>query len=200
MNEDKINIYVGIPFCPTKCKYCSFASYELKGLHGKSYSKFVDTLLEEVKLSGSFLKNNKYEIESFYIGGGTPTTLKENDLEKILKEIKENFDLSKMKEFTVEAGRIDTITYEKLEIMKKYGVQRISINPQTFNEKTLKRVNRYVDKNQFRDIYRKTKEMGFLINMDFIIGLPGETTEDILYTLENIKNYEIENLTIHTLS
>jgi oxygen-independent coproporphyrinogen-3 oxidase len=200
LNDDKINIYVGIPFCPTKCKYCSFASYELKGLHGKSYSKFVDTLLEEVKFSGSFLKSNNYEIESFYIGGGTPTTLKENDLEEILKEIKENFDLSKMKEFTVEAGRIDTITYEKLEIMKKYGVQRISINPQTFNEKTLKRVNRYFDKNQFDDIYRKAKEMGFLINMDFIIGLPGETTEDILYTLENIKNYEIENLTIHTLA
>lgn len=200
LNNDKINVYVGIPYCPTKCKYCSFASYEMRGKLGESYDKFVETLLEEIELSGSFLKEKKYEIESIYMGGGTPTSLKEEDLKKVLEKIRENFDLSKIKEFTVEAGRIDTINIEKLEIMKNAGVHRISINPQTFNEDTLKELNRFFDKKLFDEVYLKAKEMGFIINMDLIIGLPKEGTEEILKTLNEVEKYEIDNLTIHVLA
>lgn len=200
LNNSKINVYIGIPFCPTKCKYCSFASYELKGRMGENYSNFVETLIEEIRISGAHLKNNKYEIESIYIGGGTPTTLTEEDLEKVLEEIRESFDLNNLKELTVEAGRIDTLNREKLLIMKKLGVHRISINPQTFKEETLKDLNRYFSKTLFDEIYLLAKDIGFIINMDLIVGLPNETTEDILRTLDILEKYDIENLTIHTLA
>lgn len=200
LNVDKINVYIGIPFCPTKCKYCSFASYEIHGKQGQSYDSFVETLLEEIELSGQFLKEKGFEIESLYMGGGTPTTLNERDLEKVLSKTRECFDLKNIKEFTVEAGRIDTLNEEKLMIMKKFGVDRISINPQTFNEEVLRDLNRYFDKKQFDEIYQKARTMDFIINMDLIVGLPKETTEDILMTLSKIEEYEIENLTIHILA
>lgn len=200
LNTDKINVYIGVPFCPTKCRYCSFASYEIGSKQGKNYDNFVETLLEEIKLSGEFLKENKYEIESLYIGGGTPTTLNEKDLESVLEAVRENFDLDRLREFTVEAGRIDTINSQKLQIMKKFGVHRISINPQTFNEEILKELNRYFDKEYFDKVYAEAREMNFVINMDLIIGLPNESTEDILRTLDTVKNYDIENLTIHVLA
>lgn len=200
LKSKELNIYIGIPFCPTKCKYCSFASYEMTGKQGESYGIFVKTLLEEIDLTSKFLKEEKLTFESIYMGGGTPTTLSENDLEKVLKAVTEKFPMEGLKEFTVEAGRVDTLTYKKLEIMKSYGVHRISINPQTFNEKVLKDLNRYFDKTIFDDMYNKAKDLGFIINMDFIIGLPNETTEDILKTLEIAKTYDIENLTIHMLA
>lgn len=200
LDNGKINVYIGIPFCPTKCKYCSFASYELKGRMGENYSNFVETLIEEIRLSGAYLKENKYEIESFYIGGGTPTTLIEEDLRRVLEELRKNFDLDSLKELTVEAGRIDTLNKEKLDIMKEFGVHRISINPQTFKEETLKELNRYFDKELFDHIYNLATELGFIINMDLIVGLPNETTEDILRTLDIVGNYDIDNLTIHTLA
>ncbi|TDT67936.1 anaerobic coproporphyrinogen III oxidase [Hypnocyclicus thermotrophus] len=197
-DNNKINVYIGIPFCPTKCKYCSFASYEIKSSIGKSYNEFVDCLLKEIEICSETLSKKK--IESIYIGGGTPTTLTEEDLEKILIKINEKIDFTYLKEFTVEAGRIDTLSIKKLEIMKKYRVDRISINPQTFKEETLIKLNRYYNKDEFNKYYKIAKKLGFVINMDFILGLPGETTQDILNTLENIKKYNIENLTIHTLA
>lgn len=200
LNTDKINVYIGIPFCPTKCKYCSFASYEINGKQGQSYDKFVETLLEEIELSGEFLKEKALEIESLYMGGGTPTTLNERDLERVLSKTRECFDLKNLKEFTVEAGRIDTLNEEKLMIMKKFGVDRISINPQTFNEEVLRELNRYFDKKEFDEIYQKARTMDFVINMDLIVGLPKETTEDILKTLSKVEDYDIENLTIHILA
>ena len=108
--------------------------------------------------------------------------------------------MDRLREFTVEAGRIDTINSEKLQIMKKFGVHRISINPQTFNEEILKELNRYFDKEYFDKVYAEAREMNFVINMDLIIGLPNESTEDILRTLDTVKNYDIENLTIHVLA
>jgi oxygen-independent coproporphyrinogen-3 oxidase len=195
---DKINIYIGIPYCPTKCRYCSFASYEIDSTIGKSYNEFVEYLLKEIDICREILSKKK--IESIYIGGGTPTTLSEEDLEKVLIKINEKIDFTYLKEFTVEAGRIDTLSIKKLEIMKKYKVDRISINPQTFKEETLVKLNRYYNKDEFDKYYEIAKKLGFIINMDFILGLPGETTQDILNTLENIKRYNIENLTIHTLA
>lgn len=200
LDKEHINMYIGIPFCPTKCKYCSFASYEINGGVGRFYDDFVTALLNEIEIIGEFLKTYNKKISSLYFGGGTPSILTENDLIKILKKLEESIDFSEIKEFTFEAGREDSLNIEKLEIMKKYGVDRISLNPQSFNMETLKRVNRKFNRDNFDLIYRKAKDLDFIINMDFIIGLPKESTEEILETIEEIKKYDIDNLTIHSLS
>jgi len=200
LDRDHINLYIGIPFCPTKCKYCSFASYEINGGVGRYYNDFVKTLLEEIKLAGKFLKKEELKISSIYIGGGTPSTLTENDLEKVLQSIDKYIDKKDIKEFTFEAGREDSLSIEKLEIAKKYGVDRISLNPQTFKISTLEKVNRKFNRESFDRYFDVAKELGFIINMDFIIGLPGETTEDILNTLKEIEKFDVDNLTIHTLA
>ncbi|WP_022819751.1 coproporphyrinogen III oxidase [Fusobacterium russii] len=200
LDKEHINMYIGIPFCPTKCKYCSFASYEINGGVGRFYNDFVEALLEEIEIMGKFLKTYNKKVSSIYFGGGTPSTVKEIDLERILKKLKDNIDTSQVREFTFEAGREDTLNVEKLEIIKKYGVDRISLNPQSFNIETLKRVNRKFNRENFDFIYKKAKNLGFIINMDFIIGLPKESTEEILNTIEEIKKYDIDNLTIHSLS
>ena len=191
LNREYINLYIGVPFCPTKCKYCSFASYEINGGVGRYYKGFVETLLEEIEMAGKFLKDEGYKIESIYIGGGTPSTLTEEDLEKVLRKVNENIDMTYLKEFTFEAGREDSLTEKKLELVKQYGADRISLNPQTFNEETFRKVNKY---------FKIAKEMGFIINMDLIIGLPDETTEDVLHTLDEVEKYDIENLTVHSLA
>lgn len=200
LDKEHINMYIGIPFCPTKCKYCSFASYEINGGVGRFYNDFVEALLEEIEIMGKFLKTYNKKVSSIYFGGGTPSTVKEIDLERILKKLKDNIDTSQVREFTFEAGREDTLNVEKLEIIKKYGVDRISLNPQSFNIETLKRVNRKFNRENFDFIYKKAKNLGFIINMDFIIGLPKESTEEILNTIDEIKKYDIDNLTIHSLS
>lgn len=200
LDREHINLYIGIPFCPTKCKYCSFASYEIGSGVGRYYKDFVKTLLKEIELIGKFLKEEKFKISSIYIGGGTPSTLTEKDLEDILVAVNTHIDMEDVREFTFEAGREDTLTDEKLEIAKKYGVDRISLNPQTFKVETLKKVNRRFDRENFERYYRKAKEIGFIINMDIIVGLPDETTEDVLYTFNELEKFDIENLTVHTLA
>ena len=200
LNPKGINMYVGIPYCPTRCKYCSFASYEINSKLGNYYDDFVKTLIEEIKLTGEMLKDKEVKIESLYFGGGTPSILKEKDLKNILEELYKNIDLSHLKEFTFEAGREDTLTKEKLEILKEMKVDRVSLNPQTFNEKVLRELNRNFDKKHFDEMFREIKRLGFVVNMDFIIGLPGESVEDILNTFETVKGYDIDNLTIHFLA
>lgn len=200
LDREHINLYIGIPFCPTKCKYCSFASYEINGGVGRYYKDFVATLLEEIKLAGEFLKDEGHKISSIYIGGGTPSTLEEKDLEDVLIAIDKYIDKSNLKEFTFEAGREDTLTVKKLELAKKYGVDRISLNPQTFKKETLIKVNRNFNIDNFNNYMKLAKEMGFIINMDFIIGLPDETTEDVLNTLKKVEKYDVDNLTFHSLA
>lgn len=200
LNKDAMNMYIGIPFCPSKCRYCSFASYEIKSSLGRFYPKFVETLLEEIELVGELSKDKGYKYESLYIGGGTPSILTEEDTERLLKAVHTHMDLSNLKEFTFEAGREDAITREKLEILKKYGVDRVSLNPQTFKEETLKALNRTFNREHFDEVYRDIKELGFILNMDLILGLPGESIEDILNTLKELEKYDIENLTIHSLA
>ena len=200
LNREYINLYIGVPFCPTKCKYCSFASYEINGGVGRYYKGFVETLLEEIEMAGKFLKDEGYKIESIYIGGGTPRTLTEEDLEKVLRKVNENIDMTYLKEFTFEAGREDSLTEKKLELVKQYGADRISLNPQTFNEETLRKVNRNFNRENFDKYFKIAKDMGFIINMDLIIGLPDETTEDVLHTLDEVEKYDIENLTVHSLA
>ncbi|MDX8335830.1 coproporphyrinogen III oxidase [Candidatus Cetobacterium colombiensis] len=200
LNKEAMNMYIGIPFCPSKCRYCSFASYEINSSLGRFYPKFVETLLEEIELVGELSKERGFIYESLYIGGGTPSVLTEEDTEKVLAAVHKHIDFSNLKEFTFEAGREDAITREKLEILKKYGVDRVSLNPQTFKEETLKSLNRTFNRKHFDEVYRDIKEIGFILNMDLILGLPGESVEDILNTLEELKKYEIDNLTIHSLA
>lgn len=200
LNPKGVNMYVGIPYCPTRCKYCSFASYEINSKLGNYYDDFVKTLIEEIRLTGEMIKDKDVKIESLYFGGGTPSILKEKDLKNILEELYKNIDLSHLKEFTFEAGREDTLTKEKLEILKEMKVDRVSLNPQTFNEKVLKELNRNFDKKHFDEMFEEIKKLGFVVNMDFIIGLPGESVEDILNTFETVKGYDIDNLTIHFLA
>ncbi len=200
LHRGATNLYVGIPFCPSKCSYCSFASYEIKGGVGKYYKEFVNTLEKEICLSGQELRKHPQRIESIYFGGGTPSTLAEEDLERILKVLREEIDFSYVKEFTFEAGREDSITREKLEILKKYGVDRISLNPQTFQEETLRKVNRKFNRAHFEEVYRDCKRLGFIINIDFILGFPEERTEDILDTFRQLKDFDVENITIHSLA
>lgn len=200
LDREHINLYIGIPFCPTKCKYCSFASYEINGGVGRYYKGFVETLLEEIKVAGDFLRRENFKISSIYIGGGTPSTLEEEDLEAVLQAVDRYIDRSDVKEFTFEAGREDSLTVKKFEIAKEYGVDRISLNPQTFKIETLKKVNRRFDRANFDRFFKLAKEMGFIVNMDFIVGLPGETTEDIVATIREVEKFDLDNLTIHTLA
>ena len=200
LDKEHINLYIGIPFCPTKCKYCSFASYEINGGVGRFYNDFVEALLKEIQIVGDFLKTYSKKVSSIYFGGGTPSTLTEEDLERVLKKLLENIDMPDVKEFTFEAGREDSLNAKKLEIMKKYSVDRISLNPQSFNLDTLKRVNRRFNREHFDLIFKEAKKLEFIINMDLIIGLPEETTEEILNTLSQLKDYDIDNLTIHCLA
>lgn len=200
LNDNFINVYIGIPFCPTKCNYCSFASYEIDGGVGRFYNDFVKALKEEIVLIGKYLKTYPKKISSVYFGGGTPAILKEKDLDEILKTFTENFDLANVIEFCFEAGREDALNENKLDILKKYGIDRISLNPQTFNEETLKKLNRNFNKKHFDELFSYAKKLDFSINMDIILGLPNETTADILKTIKELYKYDIDNLTVHTLA
>lgn len=200
LNDKEINMYVGVPYCPTRCKYCSFASYEINSKLGSFYGEFVETLLEEIKLTGEILAGKDYTIGSLYIGGGTPSILTEKDLERVLDALYENIDLSNLREFTFEAGREDTLNKKKLEILKSKGVDRVSLNPQSFNEEILNELNRNFNREHFDNMYREVKKLGFILNMDLIIGLPNEKVEDIIRTLNEVRKYDIDNLTIHTLA
>lgn len=200
LNDKAVNMYIGIPYCPTRCKYCSFASYEINSKLGKYYGDFVETLLEEIRLTGEMLEGKDYRIESLYIGGGTPSILTEKDLKRVIDAVYKNINLEYLREFTFEAGREDTLNIEKLQILKDEGVDRVSLNPQSFNEPILKELNRNFNREHFDNMFREIKRLGFIVNMDLILGLPGESVEDILYTLNEVRKYDIDNLTIHTLA
>lgn len=201
MNSEATSLYIGIPFCPSKCRYCSFASFEIGGPVGERYySGFVDTLIREIELTGKLIRDRNMRVESIYIGGGTPSTLTEKDMERVLQAVDQNIDKTHLREYTFEAGREDSITFEKLEIAKRHGVDRMSLNPQTFNMDTLEKINRKMDMENFNRCYEKMKELGFIINMDIILGLPGERDREIVATLNMIENYDIENLTVHSLA
>ena len=188
LDRETIGVYIGVAFCPTKCTYCSFSAYLLKGKYAERYNEYIESLYNETAEIGKFSKKEKLKINTIYIGGGTPSILSVEEIEKLLLTVKENYDLQSLREFTFEAGRIDTLDREKLEILKKHGVDKISINPQSFNEKTLKLVNRYHDREEFDNVYSIAKEIGRKIN------------EDILHKLEEVKKYNPENLTIHNLA
>lgn len=200
IDKNKISLYVSIPFCPTRCVYCSFPSNPMKQF-GYLRENYVKAIVKEIKGLAKLLKETNKEIETLYIGGGTPTTLEAEQLDNLIKALFMELDLTKIKEFTVEAGRPDTITKEKLEVMKKHNVTRISINPQTMNNETLVKIGRDHNVDDIVRCFNMARDLGFNnINMDIILGLVDENVEMVRNTLERIKELSPESLTVHTLA
>lgn len=193
-NDNLIDIYVNIPICPTRCVYCSFISSELDRVKNK-VDDYIDAVIKEINAVKDIIKNKAYIVRTIYIGGGTPSVLNEKQLDRLLSEI--NFPVS---EFTVECGRADTITDEKLDILKKHNVTRVSINPQTFCEASLKRIGRKQKNSEVLDAYSKALVRDFQVNMDFIAGLPGEKLGIFKRTIKTALELYPNNITIHTLS
>lgn len=200
MHPQGISIYIGIPFCPTRCLYCSFVSNSVVR-SAKLIPEYLKCLKKEIAYTANIIKQNKNIIESVYIGGGTPTTLSAEELDFLFDSVFSEFNLSKVKEFTVEAGRPDTITSEKLKTIKKYGIDRISINPQSMNKETLKVIGRNHTPDEIRKALYMARDCGIdCINMDIIAGLPGETVDMFKYTVEEVEKLNPENTTVHTMS
>ncbi len=200
MKENGISLYIGIPFCPTRCLYCSFVTNSI--FRSKSLiPDYLDCLDREIERTAQIVKDNNQIIESVYIGGGTPTTLEASQLDRLIGKLYSSFDLSKIKEFTVEAGRPDTINEEKLRVLKNQNVDRISINPQTMNEETLKIIGRNHTPRQIVEAYEMARKCGIgIINMDIIAGLPGENLEMFQKTVKEVEKLNPENTTVHTMS
>lgn len=192
------SLYIGIPFCPSTCLYCSFTSYPLA-----SWRTQVDAYLDalEKELDYVAAKNYHKKLNSIYIGGGTPTTLEPYQLDRLIRKIRCSFDLSHCIEFTVEAGRPDSITKEKLQVLRNNGISRISINPQTMKQETLDIIGRHHTVDQTIESFKLARSLGFdNINMDLIMGLPEEDIDDVRHTMEVLKELDPDNITIHSLA
>ena len=196
--ENGYSLYVGIPFCPTTCLYCSFTSFPLTSWKNR-VDEYLDALEREMEASAPLMKGKI--LDTLYIGGGTPTTLEPSQSRRLISMIRQYFDLSALQEFTVEAGRPDSIDAEKLAVLRECGVGRISVNPQTMRDSTLKLIGRQHSAAQTEAAFRLAREAGFdNINMDIILGLPGETCEDVQYTIDRIKELGPDDLTVHSLA
>ena len=196
--ENGYSLYIGIPFCPSTCLYCSFTSYPLA-----SWKTKVDSYLDALEKELDYVAEKFYhkKLNSIYIGGGTPTTLEPYQLDRLIKKIRSSFDFSDCLEFTVEAGRPDSITEEKLSVLRRNGISRISINPQTMKQETLDIIGRHHTVEQTIDSFYLARKLGFDdINMDLIMGLPEENLEDVRHTIEGLKKLDPDNITIHSLA
>ncbi|MCK4258520.1 MAG: coproporphyrinogen dehydrogenase HemZ [Halanaerobiales bacterium] len=196
----RVSIYIGIPFCPSRCRYCSFPSFSVQK-HNRFIKPFLNTLLTEVEEIGSFIKEHGLQVDSIYLGGGTPTSLSTSQMEALLRHVEKHISVDNLLEYNVEAGRPDTITLDKLRVLKNCGVTRISINPQTMQQKTLDTIGRDHTVEKIIEVFGYAREVGFEnINMDLIIGLPGEDFQDVQSTIEQIFTLRPDSVTIHTLS
>ncbi len=196
--EDGYSLYIGIPFCPTTCLYCSFTSYPIAG-YRKLVDEYIDCLIREMEFVADAYANKI--LDTVYIGGGTPTTLEPEQLDRLIGRLKELFDFSTVREFTVEAGRADSITEEKLKVLFGHGVTRISVNPQTMKQETLDLIGRRASVEQVEAAYALAREVGFdNINMDLILGLPGENKEDVQHTIDRVAELAPDSLTVHSLA
>lgn len=199
IEDNSISIYIGIPFCPTRCLYCSFVSSDL-AKSGKYTDEFVRLLVKEIEKTAEIIKENSLFVQNIYIGGGTPTSLSAQQLKIIFDAVNKHFKNEKLKEYTLEAGRPDTITREKLIEAKKAGVNRISINPQTMNDVTLRKIGRNHSSQMIREAFSLARECGFdNINMDLIAGLPDETVPMFCYSLDEVIKMNPENITVHSM-
>lgn len=197
---DSFSLYISIPFCPSRCSYCSFVSHSVEHAE-KLIPQYVEYLCKELEITAKIARENNLRLETVYMGGGTPTTLSPEQLHKVLQTVKDNFDLSNVREYTVEAGRPDTVTKEKLEVIKSFGVTRISINPQTMNDDVLKIIGRKHSVKQTIDAFNLARECGFTnINMDLIAGLTGDTFESFVNTVDSVIKLNPESVTVHSLS
>lgn len=193
------SLYVDIPFCPSRCIYCSFASMGVD-LMKHFVAPYLEALFREIEATAAIVSDLGFRIDSVYIGGGTPTTLSAKELDSLLGKITACFDLSNRQEFTVEAGRPDTITAEKLAVMRRWGVDRISVNPQSMNQKTLDIIGRKHTAEQIDEAMALVKKFDFhAVNMDVIAGLPEETPEEFASSLETVAAFAPENITVHTM-
>ncbi|MFC4797829.1 coproporphyrinogen III oxidase [Neobacillus sp. GCM10023253] len=199
--EREVSIYIGIPFCPTKCAYCTFPAYAINGRQG-SVDSFLGGLHYEMRKIGEWLKEKGVRITTVYYGGGTPTSITPEEMDMLYEEMYNSFpDVTKIREITVEAGRPDTITPEKLDVLKKWKIDRISINPQSYTQETLKAIGRHHTVTETIEKYHLAREMGMNnINMDLIIGLPGEGLTEFTHSLAETEKLMPESLTVHTLS
>jgi oxygen-independent coproporphyrinogen-3 oxidase len=198
--RDKIGIYIGIPLCPSKCSYCSFISTTVDRKR-ENLSHYFTNLLLEIEAVASLLRQKNLVVDTIYIGGGTPTVLDIWQLEKLFAVVKENFDTKNLREFTLEAGRTDTLSQEKLELAKANGVDRICLNPQSMNQATLDAVKRPCQVEDIKSFVSTVRKLGFkILNMDLIIGLAEEDANDFFSSLDQILAYQPENITIHNLS
>ena len=201
-NPDSFSLYISIPFCPSRCSYCSFVSHSIENEKAKKLlPQYVEYLVKELEITGEIAKANSLKLESVYVGGGTPSTLSAEQLGIIADTVNKNFDLSTCREFTVEAGRPDTITEDKLRVLKNSPVDRISINPQTFNNSVLEAVGRRHSAEDTIKIFELARKIGFdNINMDFIAGLPTDTYEGFCHSVDTALALDPENITVHTLA
>lgn len=199
-SERTVSIYISIPFCPTRCSYCSFVSHSMNSAY-KLIPDYTEALCHEIEIIGQLVKDLKLRIDTVYIGGGTPTSVTAKQLKAITDAIAANIDISAVREYDVEAGRADTITSEKLLIIKDAGADRISINPQTLNNEVLKRIGRMHTAEDTIKAFETARRQGFdNINMDLIAGLPGDTPESFHKTLEGVMELDPESITVHTLT
>ncbi len=196
--DGRFSMYIGIPFCPTRCLYCSFTSNKADE---KAMEDYVDALLREIAFAGEETAKRGITPESIYIGGGTPTALGDDLLRKVLGAVHENFDLKDLREFTVEAGRPDTINEGKLNVLKEYGIQKISINPQSMKQRTLDLIGRRHKVEDTLRAFEMARSAGISsINMDLIAGLPEENNEDFAESLEEVISLGPDKITLHTLA
>ncbi len=196
--EEGYSLYIGIPFCPSTCLYCSFTSYPLSMWAGR-VDEYLDALEKEMDFTAAACKNKK--LNTIYIGGGTPTTLSAGQLDRLLTKIEQTFDFQHLLEYTVEAGRPDSITREKLMVLRKHPVSRISINPQTMKQETLDLIGRRHTVQETVESFELARSLGFdNINMDLIVGLPEETIDDVRDTMERLRILNPDSVTVHSLA
>jgi len=199
--EQEVSIYIGIPFCPTRCAYCTFAAYDYEP-NKKWIDHFLSALHNEIWMIGRYLIANKIKVNTIYIGGGTPTILSATALRSLLISLVDaNRFPQSFREITVEAGRPDTLTSEKLQVLKDFCVDRISINPQSFNQTTLSKIGRHHTITDILEKFTMAKDIGIKnVNMDLIVGLPNEGKEELAHSLAQIKDLQPESLTVHMLA
>ncbi|MDE6764186.1 MAG: coproporphyrinogen dehydrogenase HemZ [Oscillospiraceae bacterium] len=202
LDKRSYSLYVSIPFCPSRCSYCSFVSHSIESAGAKKLlPDYVKKLCEEIAQTAEIAEELGLRLDTVYIGGGTPTSLSAEQLEAVMTAVKKNFDISKIREYTVEAGRSDTITEKKLEIIRDFGATRISVNPQTMNDSVLEAIGRRHTAKDVVSAFETARRLGFgNINMDVIAGLPSDTPESFAQTIETLCGLDPESITIHTLT
>ena len=200
LGPDVVSLYISIPFCPSRCSYCSFVSHSIAEA-GKLIPAYVDCLCRELSIWGELIRRLELKLDTVYIGGGTPTAISAEQLGQIMDAVRANMHMDPVREYTVEAGRPDTITPEKLEVIRSHGATRITINPQTLNDKVLRAIGRKHTAQQAVDAFRLARSLGFAnINMDLIAGLPEDTPDSFRDTLDRVIALDPESITVHTLT